>query len=384
MSEALDRLQEELAEGLRARREAGLYREPELPDGVDLTSNDYLGYADDPTLAAAAADTLTTHGAGAGASRLLRGHTPLAEELEARLADLSGREAALLFSSGYQANAGVIPALVGRGDVVFSDALNHASLIDGIRLSRAERVVIPHQDLDFLERALKRTEGRRRLVVTESIFSMDGDLTPLEDVCELAERHGAVVMVDEAHSTGLYGGRGSGRVEALGLSDRVLCTMHTGGKALGVGGAWVAADRVVVEHLINHCRSFIYSTAPVTGLVAGLLAALDRLAWDEETVRDLHRKADRLRRRLRRADLDLLDSESAIVPVVLGATERTMAVARSLREAGFDVRGVRPPTVPQGAARLRVTVRAPVPEPDLDRFADVLLDVLHRDGETAA
>lgn len=375
MTDALDRLRRELADGLDRRREAGLLRRPELPAGVDLTSNDYLGYAPDPDLAARVGEAVARHGTGTGASRLLRGHTALVERLEERLADHARREAALLFPSGYQANVGLVPALVGRGDHVVSDALNHASLIDGIRLSKASRRIVDHADPHAFDEALAELPpDGRRLVVAESVFSMDGDLPDLEALAEVCARRDALLVVDEAHATGLFGPDGGGRVAELGLGDRVLATIHTGGKALGVGGAWVAGDRVLTEHLVNHARTFIYTTAPVPALPAALDAALDRRAVDQPLVDALHARASRLRGRLHDAGLDLAGSASPIVPVVLGGSDRTMAVAADLRARGWDVRGIRPPTVPEGTARLRVTVRAPLDDEQLDRFADDLLE----------
>lgn len=362
-----------LAEGLEARRAAGLLRVPSLPEGIDVCSNDYLGFASDPALARAVSEAVLRHGVGAGAARLLRGHRALFEETEAALARFSGRERALLFSTGYAANTGLVPASAGREDTVFSDALNHASLIDGIRLSHARRVVFPHQDLDALERELRKPRRGRAFILTESLFSMDGDLTDLAALCDLAERHGALPVVDEAHATGLFGERGSGRVEALGLGGRVLCTIHTGGKALGAAGAWVAGDRALISHLVNHARSFVFSTAPMPALPAALLTALERLAEDPAPVAELHRKAAALRARLRESGVDLLRSRSQILPVILGGNQRALAIAAALGGDGFDVRAVRPPTVPEGTARLRVTVRAPVAQVDLERFAACLL-----------
>ena len=368
----IDALRQDLERDLQARKTAGLLRTLAVPHGIDLCSSDYLGYAHDPELSKEVAAIVAQEGLGSGSARLLRGHLPLHDAVEARLAAFCGREAALLFSSGFAANSGVIPALCGPDDTVFSDALNHASLIDGIRLSRARRVVYPHADLDALETALKVPRTGRALIATESVFSMDGDLTDLTSICALAERHGALVLVDEAHATGLYGARGSGRVEALGLSQRVACTLHTGGKALGSGGAWIAGDRALIAWLINHCRSFVFSTAVVPAIAASLDAAVRRLPRDTQLIADLHEKARHFRDRLRAGGLDLGQSQSCIVPVLLGEVKRTLAVAKSLQDQGFDVRAVRPPTVPEGTARLRLTVRAAVAQADLLRAADAL------------
>ncbi|MEZ4266072.1 MAG: 8-amino-7-oxononanoate synthase [Myxococcota bacterium] len=373
-----ERLRASLQAGLDARRDAGLLRTLVLPGGVDLTSNDVLDFAHEPWLVARVAAAVSELGVGSGASRLLRGHSALLASVESRLAAFSGREAALLFPSGYQANATVIPALVGPDDAVFSDAANHASIIDGIRLSGARKSIFPHGDLSALESALGATSGGRRLIVIESLYSMDGDRAPLAAICDLAERHDALVMVDEAHATGLFGGRGSGLVEAAGLSERVAFTLHTGGKALGVGGAWVAGDAELVAHLVNHCRGFIYTTAPPTPVAAGLDAALELLGRSADRVARVHAMAERLRRSLRGAGLDLGLANDHIVPVMAQSTARAVSVADALARDGFDVRAVRPPTVPEGTARLRLSVRASLDAATIDRLAARII------GELAA
>ena len=369
----LDALRGQLAADLRGREAAGLLRHLSLPGGLDLCSSDYLGYAQDADLRAQVAAAVTREGLGAGSARLLRGHLSLHAEVEAQLAAFCGREAALLFSSGFSANVGLLPALCREGDLILSDSLNHASLIDGMRLSKARRVVYPHADLGALERALQLPRSGRAWVVTESVFSMDGDLSDLKGICDLAERHGALVLVDEAHATGLYGARGSGLVEALGLSERVACTLHTGGKALGSGGAWIAGDRVLIDSLVNHCRSFVFSTAVVPAIAAALCAAASRLPHERSRVAELHAKAAWLRDHLRQGGLDLGASASCIVPVLLGDAHKAVDIAARLQADGFDVRAVRPPTVPEGTSRLRLTVRAPVAQTELLRAADRLI-----------
>jgi 8-amino-7-oxononanoate synthase len=227
-----------LAATLNELRGEGLTRQMRLPGGIDLVSNDYLGLAQHPYLKQSMSSALDDIPAGSGGSRLLRGHHDIFERLEVRLASFAGSECALLFGSGYAANIGLLQAIVSPADLIVSDERNHASLIDGIRLTKAPTVIYAHQDLAGLEAALSRPRKGRAVVITESVFSMDGDLTPLCDVCAIAERNDAVVIVDEAHATGMYGARGSGRVEEFGLRDRVAATIHTGGKALGSGGAW--------------------------------------------------------------------------------------------------------------------------------------------------
>jgi 8-amino-7-oxononanoate synthase len=367
-----DRLTAVLAE-LRGR---GLLRRMRLPAGIDLVSNDYLGLAEHPYLREAIRAAVADLPAGSGGSRLLRGHHEIFEIVEERLASFSGSEAALLFGSGYAANIGLLQAVVSPDDLVVSDARNHASLIDGIRLTKAPTVVYPHQDLDALEAALSRPRVGRAFVVTESVFSMDGDLTPLVDVCAIAERAGAVVIVDEAHATGMYGTRGSGRIEELGLRDRVVATIHTGGKALGSGGAWVAGSRVLRDVMVNRARSFIFSTAPLPVLGAALGAGLDLVEREPERRREVHRKSSLLRAALHDADVHA-DGESMIVPIIVGANETATERQSALAAAGFDVRAIRPPSVAPGTARLRVTVRYPVPDAELARFASEVARLTH-------
>lgn len=359
----------ELEGALRALEEQGLLRRLRLPAGIDLASNDTLGLAEHPELVRRMVEALPALGSGAGGSRLLRGHKACFEALEERLAAFAGRDAALLFGSGYAANNGLLTTLVGRDDLVLSDERNHASLIDGLRLCGAQKVVYPHQDLNAVARALAAPRPQRTFIVTESVFSMDGDLTPLVELAELADRHGALLLVDEAHATGLYGARGSGRVEELGLGERVLATVHTGGKALGSGGAWVAGPRAVCDTLLNRARPFVFSTAPLPVLCAALEAGLDLVGREPERRVAVHAKAELLRRALRSQAIDVGRSESHIVPVILGSNERALAVAEGLSELGFDARAVRPPTVPEGTARLRLTARYPVSDDDLRRCA---------------
>jgi len=362
-----------LARGLEHRRTAKLLRTLELPAGIDFTSNDYLGFCAQPVLRQAIASAIENHGSGSGASRLLRGNHPVHMEAERKLAEFSGREAALLFSSGFAANVGIFAALTNKDDVVFSDELNHASIIDGIRLSKAACIVFSHQDFQELEKKLASTHcNGQRFIVTESVFSMDGDVSNLKELLAVADRYDALVMVDEAHSTGLYGTRGSGIVERDGLEQRVLCTMHTGGKALGVGGAWIAADAPLISHLVNHARSFIYSTAPIPALALGLSAAVDHLTVNQKLVETLHQRAGFLRETLRNMGINTLESDSHIIPVLIGSNEDSLKVAGRMRQSGYDVRAVRPPTVPEGTARLRLTVCATMSEAMLREFAQTL------------
>ena len=367
--QAIEAFQAESEQELDALDAQGQRRRLRLPQGIDLVSNDYLGLAGDARLIERMRAALGRLGAGAGGSRLLRGHHGYFDATETRLAAFGGSETALLFSSGYMANLGLLSTIMTRDDLVLSDALNHASLIDGVRMSGARKHVYAHLDLNAVERVLRTPRPKRTFIVTESVFSMDGDLAPLRELADLAEAHGALLIVDEAHATGLYGIRGSGRVEELGLRERVLATVHTGGKALGSGGAWVCGSRVLCDTLLNRARSFIFSTAPLPVLTAALDTALEIVQAEPDRRADVHRKADLLRVALRAGGVDCGASASPIVPVLVGRNDAAVDLQRRLLEAGFDARAIRPPTVPAGTARLRVTVRYPVSDEDLQRFA---------------
>ena len=364
---------------LNELRRAGLLRELRLPNGIDLVSNDYLGLAAHPHLTQAMRVALGELPAGSAGSRLLRGHHEIFERIEARLAAFSGTESALLFGSGYAANIGLLQALVSPDDLILSDERNHASLIDGIRLTKAATRVFGHQNLGALEEALRAPRRGRAIVVTESVFSMDGDCTPLEELCTVAERGGAAVIVDEAHATGLYGARGSGRVEELGIRDRVLATIHTGGKALGSGGAWVAGSRALRDVLVNRARSFIFSTAPLPVVGAALEAGLQLTEREPGRRADVHRKSLLVRRALAEAGVNAA-GQSPIVPILAGSNDAALALQSGLSAAGFDVRAIRPPSVAPGTARLRVTVRYPVPDEDLLRFTRTVAQLLEEKG----
>lgn len=368
-----------VAAELAARRAAGLLRRLRPVDGPQdpwvtlegrrvllLCSNNYLGLANHPALREAACRAARDLGVGAGASRLISGSMRLHHALEERLAAFKHAEAALLFTSGYHANIGVITTLVGPDDAVFSDALNHASIIDGCRLSRARIHVYPHCDTGALEEQLAASRARRRLIVTDSIFSMDGDTAPLRAICDLADRYGAMVMVDEAHATGCVGPGGAGVVAAEGLQDRVTVQMGTLGKALGTAGAFVAGSRALIDLLVNAARPFVYTTALPPPVVAATLAAVELASAGDALREQLARNAALLADGLRRRGYDLGPSPCHIVPVLIGDAAETMRLSdRLLAEAVF-VQGIRPPTVPPGTARLRATVMSTHRAEDLE------------------
>ena len=335
-----------------------------------LASNNYLGLAGDTRVTQAAADAALRWGAGTGSARLITGGITLHDELEAHLAAFKGTEDAVLFSSGFLANLGTIAALVGPGDVVFSDQLNHASIIDGARLSRAEVRVYRHADPGHLEALLRERRGNgHKLVVTDTVFSMDGDLAPLPDIVAVCEAEGAVLMIDEAHATGVLGPGGRGAVAHFGLEGRIPVVMGTLSKALGAAGGFVAGSRDLVGYLRNRARSFIFDTASPAPVVAAALAALDvvdREPWRGERARELAR---RLAGGLRSAGFDVVEPAAAIVPVLVGASEHALALSAALDRAGVLVPAIRPPSVPPGQARLRATVMATHTDADIDRAA---------------
>ncbi|HVO91822.1 MAG TPA: 8-amino-7-oxononanoate synthase [Terriglobales bacterium] len=326
---------------------------------INFSSNNYLGIANHPALAAAAKAAIDRYGCGSGASRLISGNMTLHEELENRLARFKGTEAALVFNSGFQANMGVISTLTGEGDAIFSDELNHASIIDGCRLSRAKTSVYAHGDLNQLEAALKHASGaRRKLIVTESIFSMDGNEAPLAGIVELAEKRDALVMVDEAHATGIFGVGGAGVVQKLGLGDRVLVQMGTLGKALGGFGAYIAGSRGLCDLLINRCRSFIFTTALPPAVMAMAIAAIDLVAREPERRATLLNNCRGLKERLSCLGFHMGASESPILPLIVGETGACMRLSEALMQNGVFAQGIRPPTVPSGTSRLRITLMA--------------------------
>ena len=332
-----------------------------------LASNNYLGLATDPRVVAAAAGAARRWGAGSGSARLISGGTRLHDELEQRLATLKRTEAALLFSSGYLANLGTISALVGRGDAIFSDELNHASIIDGARLSQATVHVYRHADPSHLRALLhEHRSARRRLVVTDTVFSMDGDVAPLPEIVEACERQDAILMVDEAHATGVVGPGGRGAIASFGLDGRVPVVMGTLSKALGSAGGYIAGSRELVAFLRNRARAFIFDTAPPPPSAAAAIAAIDVLEAEPERPERARALAERLAKGLIDAGFDVREPAAAIVPIVIGSAERALAFARAVRAEGVLVPAIRPPSVAPGSARLRATVMATHSEEQID------------------
>lgn len=346
---------------------------------ADFASNDYLGLAADPRVARAAWAVLQAEGTGAAAARLISGNHPIHETLEHTLARLKQVDFTLLYPSGYMANVGAISALADHGDVIYSDALNHASLIDGCRLSRAQVRIFPHNDLDALSAMLEaeRASFRRALIVVEGVFSMDGDMFPLDRLVPLARRHQAWTYVDDAHGTGVLGATGAGTIEHFGVDGQIDVVVGTLGKALGTVGAYVGGSQELVELLVSRSRSFIFTTGTPPAMAAATLEAL-RIAqvegWRRDAVRE---RARRLRQRLREGGLDVPgDAEGHIVPVIIGDAKRTMELVANLRRRGFLVGGVRPPTVPPGTSRLRISLSAVHPMELVDTLAASLCDAL--------
>lgn len=375
----------DLQAGLERRRAEGLYRERRVTDGpqgpemlvdgrrlLTFCSNDYLGLAGDRRIAEAMHRAIDHYGVGAGAAHLVNGHSHAHQALEEELADFADRERALLFSTGYMANLGVISALVGRRDTVFEDRLNHASLIDGALLSRARLQRYPHCDPDRLGQMLGAAQGHR-LVVTDGVFSMDGDVAPLPALAEQADRHSALLMVDDAHGFGVSGPDGRGSVAAAGLAaDQVPVLVGTLGKALGTAGAFVAGDRALIETLVQHARPYVYTTAMPPALAEATRAGL-RICRAEDWRRErLGGLIARFRAGAMRLGLQLMPSTTPIQPLLVGDAALATRWSQALQRQGILVTAIRPPTVPQGSARLRITLSAAHTNPQLDALLAVL------------
>lgn len=375
-------------EELDELRAAGLYRHMRLVEGsqgsrvlldgremILLCSNNYLGLADHPLLKEAAIHAVERYGTGSGAARLVSGNMELHEALEARIAAFKGTEASLVFNSGYAANTGIIPALVGREDLIFSDRLNHASIVDGALLSRARLIRYPHNDMRTLRKLLSETKSEgRRLIVTDAVFSMDGDLAPLKELVALKEEFSALLMADDAHGTGVLGETGRGSAELCGVMAGIDVHMGTLGKGLGGFGAYAASSREIIDYLINRARSFIFSTSLPPAVLAAAIAAIDLVDSPEgaERRRRLTHNAGLFRDALGAAGFDTMGSATQIVPVFVGGAKEVMEFSRRLLESGIFVQGIRPPTVPVGSCRLRCTVMATHDPGELEQAVAVM------------
>lgn len=343
---------------------------------LNLSSNNYLGLANDLRVKIGAMKALETYGFGATASRLVVGNYELYDQLEKEIASFKGTEDALVFNSGYTANLGVIPALVGREDVVISDKLNHASIVDGILLSRAEHRRFRHKDMASLEKILQKCDSfRRKLIITDSVFSMDGDLAPLKEIIRLKEKYGSLLMIDEAHGSGIFGAHGKGLAEMLGVSEAVDINMGTLSKALGGAGAYIAGSKVLVDYLRNKCRSLIYTTALPPVIIGGLLAALKIVSVEPWRREKLLAKATYLRKKLKQRGFDTLDSESQIIPILIGSISKTLEFSQKLNEDNLLVTAIRPPTVPVNTARLRVSLMSTHQHEDIEMALDKLTKI---------
>ena len=345
-------------------------------------SNDYLGLANHPRIVEAAVDAALRHGVGQGASHLLSGHSVVHERLESTLAQFLEAPRALLFSSGYQANIGAVTALAGAEDAVFSDALNHASLIDGVRLSRAQVVRYPHADVDFLSQALASSRGKTKLIVTDGVFSMDGDIAPLPGLLELCERHDALLLVDDAHGFGVIGPEGRGSPAHFGLHSSRLVYVGTLGKAAGVSGAFVAGAPEVVETVLQRARTYVYTTAAPAMLAAAVEVSLELIRKEEWRRERLRKLIGSLKHSLR--EIELKSSDTPIQPLILGSNAKALGASAMLRERGILVPAIRPPTVPEGTARLRISLSAAHGEPDISRLVTAVRETCRSGAEAHA
>jgi glycine C-acetyltransferase len=365
-------------------KKSGLHRQLSLIEGAQeprvkindkevilLCSNNYLGLANHPKIKEAAIKAIEKYGFGSGASRLVSGNMEPHKELEQRLAGFKNTEAALIFNSGYHANIGIISALVGRGDVIFSDKLNHASIVDGCLLSKAELKRYPHKDMNALENLLKKYSELQtpnsKLIITDGVFSMDGDIAPLKELSELADKYNYMLMVDDAHATGVLGANGKGTLEYFGIDNPNPVLRHNGtsiiqmgtlGKGLGCFGAYVAGSKKLVDYLINKARSFIYTTSLPPSVCAASIAAIDIVENEPQLRQNLWDRVKFFRGGLENAGLDIMNSETQIIPILIGEADKVVQISKDLLDKGVFVQAIRPPTVPEGTGRLRVTLTA--------------------------
>lgn len=342
---------------------------------LSFCSNNYLGLANHPKIKQAAIEAIHRYGWGAGASRLVSGTMTLHQELEKKIAEFKGTEAALLFPTGYMANLGALCALISKGDIVIGDKLNHASIIDGCRLSGAMFRIYPHKDVSQLESLLQRSSGyRRKLVVTDSVFSMDGDTAPLAEIAGIIKKYDAILMVDDAHATGVFGKQGKGLIEHYGLEGKIDIVMGSFSKAIGGVGGFIAGSKPLVDFLKNKARSFIYTTALPPAVCAASLAGLTLIQEDASLIGSLWRNIAFLKTRLLRIT-KTISVESPIVPLIVGSAEDAVNAASKLYENGILIPAIRPPTVPPGTSRLRISLMATHSERDINRLIEILQHV---------
>lgn len=380
----------QLAENLADRKTAGRYRQPRTrlgEQGVEVVvdghkllsfcSNDYLGLARHPSLKKAFIDAVDREGVGAGAAHLLTGHSRYHQELEEALADFTGQQRVLLYTSGYQANIGVIDGVMTRGDVILQDKLNHASLLDGGRLSAAEQLRYRHADMAGLAIRLQQsTSSNNRIIVSDGVFSMDGDLSPLPELISMAKQHNTAVFIDDAHGFGVLGDKGRGSVEHWQISKNEMpIEMGTFGKAFGTAGAFVAADEVVIETLIQQSRTYVFTTAQPPAIAAATLASL-KLVQDEKWRREkLTELINQFRKGVKALGLSLMPSFTPIQPIVIGDDKQTIEIGKLLEQKGLLVGVIRPPTVPEGSARLRITLSANHSEQHVKQLVNALEEI---------
>jgi 8-amino-7-oxononanoate synthase len=340
---------------------------------INFCSNDYLGLANHPAVVKTFQDTANLFGVGSGAAHLINGHTRIHHDLEEALAKFTGRERALLFSTGYMANLGLVQALVGPGDSILADKLNHASLTDGALLSRARLNRYPHGDMDLLHKRLLESSSGEKLIITDAVFSMDGDLAPLPELAKLAQVYGAWLMVDDAHGLGVLGKKGAGSLDYYGLNaTEVPILMGTLGKALGTAGAFIAGSEALIEHLIQSARTYIYTTAMPAAIAAATLASLKIVAQEPQRRKRLHELIEYFQRQASQLDLKLLPSSTPIQGIIFGENKKTLSISEKLFEQGFMVTAIRPPTVPAGTARLRITLSSNHSKDQIDALITAL------------
>ena len=372
-----EKLEERIVKNLAEIESNGLTRRLKSPHGIDLSSNDFLSLAKDERIKRAMIEGVERLGVGATASRLLRGERDEFAKVEQKFADFKRAQKSLYFSSGYQANIGLFQTFLEENDVVFSDEFNHASIIDGLRLAKAKKVIFKHLDFDNLAKLLCETPSNsQKFLVTESLFSMDGDIAPLDKYAEICAETNTNLIVDEAHAVGVFGKTGSGLIEQFGISEKVFLSLNTAGKALGVSGAFVAGKSWAIEYLINKCRSFIFSTAPPPALAEALKVSIEIIKTENERREKLLELSNYLRQLLRENGFQVSLQNSQIIPILIGESEKAVKLAEKLQAKGFDVRAIRPPTVPQNTARLRVSLNVNLDEKTLNEFVNSLVKYL--------